>query len=207
MYAFYGYKTDGIIQTLDDGIKAGLTGVDAQPGEIKYLDISGPDGKPDGTVDSYDRVILGDPNPDFFYSFNTNVKYRQFDLSLQLYGVQGGQIWDFQKMTPSRQLQRWTPDNPSNEYPRANATRGYRASDFYLTDGSFLRIQNVTIGYNLKAETIRFIKSLRLYLSGNNLYTFTKFNKGFDPEVGENGINNGAYPRPRAVSLGLNVIF
>ena len=207
MYAFYGYKTNGIIQTLDDGIKAGLTGVDAQPGEIKYLDISGPDGKPDGTVDSYDRVILGDPNPDFFYSFNTNVKYRQFDLSLQLYGVQGGQIWDFQKMTPSRQLQRWTPDNPSNEYPRANATRGYRASDFYLTDGSFLRIQNVTVGYNLKAETIRFIKSLRLYLSGNNLYTFTKFNKGFDPEVGENGINNGAYPRPRAVSLGLNVIF
>lgn len=207
MYSFYGYKTKGIIQTLDEGIAAGLTGVDAQPGEIKYLDISGPAGKPDGVVDSYDRTIIGNPNPDFFYSFNTSVKYKQFDLSMQLYGVQGGDVWDFQKMTPSRWLQRWTPDNPSNIYPRANATRGWRASDFYLTDGSFLRIQNVTVGYNLKSDAISAIKSLRVFLSGNNLYTFTKFNKGFDPEVGEAGINNGAYPRPRSVSLGLNIIF
>lgn len=207
MYSFYGYKTKGIIQTLDEGIAAGLTGVDAQPGEIKYLDISGPAGKPDGVVDSYDRTIIGNPNPDFFYSFNTSVKYKQFDLSMQLYGVQGGDVWDFQKMTPSRWLQRWTPDNLSNIYPRANATRGWRASDFYLTDGSFLRIQNVTVGYNLKSDAISAIKSLRVFLSGNNLYTFTKFNRGFDPEVGEAGINNGAYPRPRSVSLGLNIIF
>ncbi|NIG56717.1 TonB-dependent receptor [Chitinophaga sp. Cy-1792] len=207
MYAFYGYKSAGIIQSLDEGIKAGLTGVDAQPGEIKYLDISGPDGKPDGIVDSYDRTIIGNPNPDFIYSINTNVKYKQFDLSLQLYGVHGGDVWDFQKMTPSRWLQRWTPDNPSNEYPRANATRGWRASDFYLTDGSFLRLQNVTVGYNLKTDAMKYVKSMRVYLSGNNLYTFTKFNKGFDPEVGEAGINTGAYPRPRAVSLGANVVF
>lgn len=207
MFAFYGYKTAGIIQSLDEGVKAGLTGVDAQPGEIKYLDISGPEGKPDGIVDSYDRTIIGNPNPDFIYSINTNVRYKQFDLSLQLYGVQGGDVWDFQKMTPSRWLQRWTPDNPSTEYPRANGTRGWRASDFYLTDGSFLRLQNVTLGYNLKTDAVKFVKSLRLYLSGNNLYTFTHFNKGFDPEVGESGINNGAYPRPRAVSLGANVVF
>ncbi|RAJ02368.1 TonB-linked SusC/RagA family outer membrane protein [Chitinophaga skermanii] len=207
MFVFYGYKTDGIIQTLDEGIKAGLTGVDAQPGEIKYKDISGPDGKPDGVIDSYDRTIIGNPNPDFIYSFNTNVKYKAFDLSLQLYGVQGNDVWDFQKMTPSRWLQRWTPDNPSNEYPRANATRGYRASDFYITDGSFLRIQNVTLGYNIALPSLKAVKSLRLYLSGNNLYTFSKFNKGFDPEVGEAGINGGAYPRPRSVSLGAHVIF
>ncbi|SEA87742.1 TonB-linked outer membrane protein, SusC/RagA family [Chitinophaga terrae (ex Kim and Jung 2007)] len=207
MFSFYGYKTAGIIQTLDEGIKAGLTGVDAQPGEVKYLDLSGPGGKPDGIVDSYDRTIIGNPNPDFIYSLNTNLRYRQFDLSMQLYGVQGGQVWDFQKMTASRWLQRWTPDNPSTEYPRANGTRGWRASDFYLTDGSFLRIQNITLGYNLKTDAVKFVKSLRIYLSGNNLYTFTGFNKGFDPEVGENGINNGAYPRPRAVSLGANVVF
>jgi TonB-dependent starch-binding outer membrane protein SusC len=108
-------------------------------------------------------------------------------------------------MTPSRQILRWTPDNPSDKYPRANSNRGYRASDFYITDGSFLRIQNVTLGYNAKPNLIKGISSIRIYLSGNNLYTFTKFNPGFDPEVGELGVSNGAYPRPRAFSLGFNI--
>ncbi|MXV50565.1 SusC/RagA family TonB-linked outer membrane protein [Pedobacter sp. HMF7647] len=205
MFAFYGYKSAGIIQTLEEGVAAGLTGADAQPGEIKYMDISGPDGKPDGVIDSYDRTIIGNPNPDFIYSFNTNLKFKGFDLSAQLYGVEGNDVWDFQKMTPSRQLLRWTPDNPSQEIPRANGSRGYRASDFFITDGSFLRIQNVTLGYNFKTGIIKGVKSLRLYLSGNNLYTFTKFNPGYDPELGEMGINGGAYPRPRNISIGLNL--
>lgn len=202
MYSYYGFKTNGIIQTLQEGIDAGLTGVDAQPGEIKYVDFN-----KDGVVNEDDRTIIGDPNPDFIYSFNTSVKYKQFDLTAQFYGVYGNDVWDFQKMTPSRWTQRWTPDNPTSEYPRANSARGWRASDFYITDGSFLRIQNVTVGYNVKPGLIKGIKSLRVYFSGNNLYTFTKFNPGFDPELGENGINNGAYPRPRALSLGLNVGF
>jgi TonB-linked SusC/RagA family outer membrane protein len=202
MFSYYGFLTDGIIQTLQEGIDAGLTGVDAQPGEIKYVDFN-----KDGVVNQDDRTIIGDPNPDFFYSFNTSVRYKQFDLSAQLYGVSGNDIWDFQKMTPSRWTQRWTPDNNESDYPRANSARGWRASDFYITDGSFLRIQNVTIGYNVKPGLIKGIKSLRVYFSGNNLYTFTKFNPGFDPELGENGINTGAYPRPRALSLGLNVGF
>ena len=205
MFVFYGYKTDGIIQTLDEGLAAGLTGKDAQPGEIKYLDISGPTGKSDGVVDGYDRTIIGNPNPKFIYSFNTSIRYKSFDLSGQLYGIQGNDVWDFQKMTPSRQILRWTPDNPSDKYPRANSNRGYRASDFYITDGSFLRIQNVTLGYNAKPDLIKGINSIRIFLSGNNLYTFTKFNPGFDPEVGELGVSTGAYPRPRAFSLGLNI--
>jgi TonB-linked SusC/RagA family outer membrane protein len=207
MGAFFGYKTDGIIQSLEEGIEAGLTGKDAEPGEIKYLDISGPDGVPDGVVNELDRTIIGNPNPDFIYSMNTTMRYKQFDLSAQLYGVQGNDVFDFQKMTPSRQILRWTVDNPSNEYPRANNSRGYRSSDFYITDGSFLRVQNVTLGYNLPSGTIHVIQRLRVYFSLNNLYTFTKFNTGFDPEMGENGINGGAYPRPRAFSLGLNVGF
>jgi TonB-linked SusC/RagA family outer membrane protein len=207
MYAYFGYKTDGIIQTLEEGIEAGLTGRDAEPGEIKYLDISGPDGTPDGVVNELDRTIIGNPNPDFIYSFNTTIRFKQFDLSAQLYGVKGNDVFDFQKMTPSRQILRWTLDNPSDEYPRANNSRGYRSSDFFITDGSFLRIQNVTLGYTLKPDMIKGIKSFRVYFSGNNLYTFTKFNPGFDPEVGENGINGGSYPRPRAFSLGLNIGF
>lgn len=207
MYAFYGYRTDGIIQTLEEGIEAGLIGRDAEPGEIKYMDISGPEGTPDGVVNELDRTIIGNPNPDFIYSLNTNIRYKQFDLSAQLYGVQGNDVFDFQKMTPSRQLLRWTLDNSSNEYPRANNSRGYRSSDFFITDGSFLRIQNITLGYNLPSRMIRHIQSFRVYASVNNLYTFTKFNTGFDPEMGENGINGGAYPRPRAFSLGLNIGF
>jgi TonB-linked SusC/RagA family outer membrane protein len=207
MYAFYGYKTDGIIQSLEEGIEAGLTGRDAEPGEIRYLDISGPDGTPDGVVNELDRTIIGNPNPDFIYSINSSMRYKQFDLSAQLYGVQGNDVFDFQKMTPSRQILRWTLDNPSNEYPRANNSRGYRASDFFITDGSFLRVQNVTLGYNIKQGTIKGVETLRVYLSANNLYTFTKFNTGFDPEMGENGINGGAYPRPRAFSIGLNIGF
>jgi TonB-dependent starch-binding outer membrane protein SusC len=207
MFAYYGYKSGGIIQTLKEGIDAGLTGNEALPGEIRYLDISGPDGVPDGIVDANDRTIIGNPNPDFIYSFNTSLKYKQFDLSAQLYGVYGNDVWDFNKLTPSRQILRWTPDNPSNEIPRANGTRGFKASDFFITDGSFLRIQNVTVGYNLKPNLIKGVSSIRIYFSGNNLYTFSKFNAGYDPEVGENGINTGGYPRARAYTIGLNVGF
>jgi TonB-dependent starch-binding outer membrane protein SusC len=207
MFAYYGYKTDGIIQTLEEGLEAGLTGREAEPGEIKYLDISGPDGVPDGVVDGLDRTIIGNPNPDFYFNIGTTLRYKQFDLSAQLYGVQGVDVFDLQKMTPSRQTQRWSLDNPSDEYPRANAQRGYKASDFFVEDGSFVRIQNITLGYNLKAGAIKGVSSCRVFISGNNLYTFTKFNTGFDPEMGENGINGGAYPRPRAFSLGASIGF
>lgn len=202
MYSYYGYKSAGIIQTVEEGVAAGLTGADAQPGEIKYVDLNG-----DGQIDGNDRTIIGNPNPDFIYSINTSLRYKRFDLTAQLYGVQGNDVFDFRKMSPSHQLQRWTPDNPSTEYPRANSSRGYRASDFFITDGSFLRIQNVTLGYTSKLQFVKGIKSLRVFVSGNNLYTFSKFNKGFDPEVGESGIHEGSYPKTRALSLGLNVGF
>ncbi len=208
MYSFYGYHANGIIQTLDEGLDAGLLGVEAQPGEIKYVDLSGPDGTPDRTIDpTYDRTVIGDPTPSFLYSINTDMRYKNFDLAIQLYGVYGNDVFDLQKMTPSRQMLRWTPDNPNNDYPRANNTRGYKASDFFITDGSFLRVQNITLGYNVRSGFVKGVSSIRLFCSANNLYTFTKFNPGFDPEVGEDGINWGNYPRPRAFSLGLNIGF
>ncbi len=199
IFAFYGYKTDGIIQSEEEGLAAGLTGERAQPGEIKYVDLNG-----DGVVDADDRTIIGDPHPDFIFSISSDFYYRNFDLSVMLYGSYGGDVYNLQKFsTASAQLQRWTPDNPTNDYPSLNNLRGYEASDWWIEDGSFLRIQNLTLGYTL--TDIAAMDRLRLYVNVDNLYTFTPFASGYDPEVGENGLNWGFYPRPRKWMFGINV--
>ncbi|QHS54123.1 TonB-dependent receptor [Mucilaginibacter sp. 14171R-50] len=196
---FVGYLFDGIVQ--QDGGTSPVDGTTQKAGDIKYI-AGGP--LPVGQNGKY---IIGNPNPKFTYSFNTSLKYDRFDLSAQIYGVQGNDIFNFSKFTPSAQLQRWTPDNPSNTYPSVNSTRVNYASNWYVQDGSFLRIQNVNLGYNFKPNFVKGISNLRVYFSGNNLYTFTKFNPSYDPEVGENGQFGGNYRKPRAYSLGLNVSF
>jgi TonB-linked SusC/RagA family outer membrane protein len=196
---FVGYLFNGINQT--DGNISPVDNAVQKAGDIKYL-AGGP--LPIGQNGEY---IIGNPNPKFTYSLNTSLKYNGFDLSAQVYGVQGNDIFNFAKFTPSAQLQRWTPDNPSNTYPSVNSTRVNYASSWYVQDGSFLRIQNVNLGYNFKPNLVKGITNLRIYFSGNNLYTFTKFNPSFDPEVGENGQFGGNYRKPRAYSLGLNVTF
>jgi len=196
---FVGYLFDGINQV--DGNISPVDNAVQKAGDIKYL-AGGP--LPVGQNGEY---IIGNPNPKFTYSLNTSLKYHRFDFSAQVYGVQGNDIFNFSKFTPSAQLQRWTPDNPSNVYPSVNSTRVNYASTWYVQDGSFLRIQNVNLGYNFKPNALKGISNLRVYFSGNNLYTFTKFNPSYDPEVGENGQFGGNYRKPRAYSLGLNVTF
>ncbi|MEB0248740.1 MULTISPECIES: TonB-dependent receptor [unclassified Mucilaginibacter] len=196
---FAGYHYGGIIQ--QTGGVSPVDGTVQRAGDIRYI-AGGP--LPVGQNGKY---IIGNPNPDFTYSFNTSLKYAGFDLSAQVYGVKGNDVFNFSKFTPSAQLQRWTPDNPSTTYPSVNSTRVNYASDWYVEDGSFLRIQNVNLGYTFKPNTIKGISNLRIYFSGNNLYTFTKFNPSFDPEVQENGQFDGNYRKPRAFSLGLNVSF
>jgi TonB-linked SusC/RagA family outer membrane protein len=195
---FVGYKFGGIVQ------KAGGTnpvdGTAATVGDIQY--IAGGN-IPVGTGE----YIIGDPNPKFYYGFNTSFKYDRFDLYAQFYGTYGNSVFNFSKFTPSAQLQAWTPDNPTNLYPSVNSTRVYYSSDWYVQDGSYLRIQNVNLGYTLKTNLIKGISNLHVYVSGSNLYTFTKFSPSFDPEVGENGQFNGNYRKPRQFSLGLNVSF
>ncbi|MGI4870904.1 MAG: SusC/RagA family TonB-linked outer membrane protein [Janthinobacterium lividum] len=197
---FYGYRTNGVIQNAAEGAASGLTGDMAKPGELRYVDLNG-----DGKVTEADRTIIGNPNPKFLYSFNTSLRAKGFDLSAQFYGVYGNDVFDFNKFSPSRQLQRWTPDNPTNDFPSVNSNRAYYGSDWFVTSGSFLRVQNVTLGYNFKAGLIKGVQTLRVYFSGNNLYTFSGFHTGYDPEVQENGQASGAYPRPRAMSVGVNI--
>jgi len=197
--AFYGYKTDGIIQSLQEGIKAGLTGDLAQPGEFKYVDINN-----DGVINTKDRTIIGDPNPDFTMSFQLNASYKHFDASIFLHGVFGNDVLNTKAFNqPSNEPLRWTPDNHTNKYPSLRSGRSTKFSDWWIEDGSFVRIQNVTLGYTLNFWND---KSVRFFINASDLYTFTKFD-GYDPEVGTNGIYWGGYPRLRKMTLGANFKF
>ncbi|KXX68196.1 hypothetical protein AVL50_20580 [Flammeovirga sp. SJP92] len=199
---FYGYKTDGIIQTYEEGLEAGLSGSRARPGEIKYVDVNG-----DGVVDANDRTVIGDPNPTFIYSFNSRLRYKNLDFSVLLTGVHGNQVYNNTKFDGAATLQRWTPDNPTNDYPSLNSSRAYEASDFWIEDGSFLRVQNINVGYTINSENIKWMDKLRVYTSIDNPIVFSDFQYGFDPEVGGDGIHWGNYPMPTTYSLGLNVSF
>ncbi len=199
----YGYKVDGIIQSEGEGLAAGLTGDLAQPGEFKYLDISG-----DGEFSDDDRAIIGDPNPDFIMSLSLNGRYKNFEAEIFLNGVFGNDIiyqnrWGGQANTMPL---RWTQDNPNNDYPSLRQNRKYYFSDWYVKDGSYVRIQNVSLAYNFKSEKVKWLNELKLFVNAANLYTFTKF-KGYDPEVGTNGIYWGGYPKLRRWTLGLDVTF
>ncbi len=200
---FYGYKVDGILQNSEDGLAQGLTGDFAQPGEFKYLDVN-----EDGTFDQDDRTIIGDPNPDFTMSLSLNGRIRNFDLEIFLNGVFGNDVINYTKWggQPNTAPLRWTQDNPNNDYPSLRDNRTYYFSDWWIEDGSFVRIQNASLGYNVRAEKISWLQNMRFYVSAQNLYTFSKF-AGYDPEVSTKGIYSGGYPRLRRVTVGLDITF
>ena len=203
MYVFYGYQVDGIVQSLEDGLTAGLTDSDADPGEFRYVDVDG-----SGTVDEKDRCIIGDPNPDFLASLSFDVKWKNLDASIFFNGVFGNDVINTQRFgQPSNNPLRWTPDNPNNDYPKLRDDRQTKFSDWWVEDGSFIRIQTVSLGYTIPLRrSLKFMESIRLYTNVDNLYTFTKF-KGYDPEVGANGIYSGGYPRLRKVTFGIDFNF
>ena len=204
MYVFYGYKVDGIVQTLEEGLVAGLTGKDAEPGEFKYVDYNG-----DATVDENDRVIIGDPNPDFLASLSLDVAWKNFDASIFFNGVFGNDVINTQAFgQPNNNPLRWTTDNRTNDYPRLRDDRQTRFADWWVEDGTFIRIQTVSLGYTfpLRKGGKGLLESIRLSANVDNLYTFTKF-KGYDPEVGANGIYSGGYPRLRKWTFGIDFNF
>ena len=203
MYVFYGYKVNGIVQSLEDGLTAGLTGSDAEPGEFRYVDVDG-----SGTVDENDRCIIGDPNPDFLASLSLDVKWKNLDASIFFNGVFGNDVINTQRFgQPSNNPLRWTPDNPNNDYPKLRDDRQTKFSDWWVEDGTFIRIQTVSLGYTIPLrKSLRFMDSIRLYTNVDNLFTFTKF-KGYDPEVGANGIYSGGYPRLRKWTFGIDFNF
>lgn len=202
VYVFYGYRTDGIVQTMNEGIDAGLTGDYAKPGEFKYLDLDG-----DGSITEADKCIIGDPNPDFTASLNLDFGWKNFDMSIFLNGVFGNDVLNTKRFgEASNSPLRWTIDNPTNKYPSLREGRQTKMSDWWIEDGSFLRIQNLTVGYTFNMPKQLWLSKARLYMNVQNLYTFTSF-KGYDPEVGLNGVYGGGYPRLRKWVFGIDLTF
>ncbi|PKQ64876.1 SusC/RagA family protein [Labilibaculum filiforme] len=199
---FYGRKVDGIIQTTQEGLAAGLEGKEAQPGEFKYVDIN-----EDGVVDENDRTVIGDPNPDFTASLNLQVSYKNFDLAMFFNGSFGQDIFNTKAFSePSNQPLRWTQDNTTNDYPSLREGRSLYMSDWYIQEGSYVRLQNVSLGYNIPDLGVSWFKRGRIYMNATNLFTITDFD-GYDPELGSDGIYWGGYPKLRKWTLGVELTF
>lgn len=201
MNVFYGYKVDGIIQEDED---PGFIDSDAlrdKPGELQYVDLDG-----DYEITSKDRTIIGDPNPDFTGSFNLSMRYKGFDASLFFYGVYGNDVlYNGYTFSPRVKAKRWTPDNPTEDFPRLNSSRQYWLSDYFIQDGSYLRLQNVNLGYTFDFGK-KYIKSVRVLANFDNLFTLSRFD-GYDPEVGLDGIYWGGYPKFRKYTFGVEINF
>lgn len=222
--AFYGYKMIGIYQDAAD-VAAGYK--DARIGGPKYADVSGPAGKPDGVVDTYDRTIIGNPHPDFIYSFSLNASFKKFDVVMFFNGSQGNDLYEVTRQftdfglfgggISTRLLDAWSPTNTDSKIPSPYADRkGYEmnSNSYYVVDGSFFRMRNLQIGYTFGEKILgKYIKSVRAYVSATNLFTITKYT-GMDPEVSQMsstfsapGVDSGIYPVSRQYLGGLSVTF
>ena len=213
---YYGLKTNGIFQTLeevDDHASQRALGADAVPGDFRYVDQDN-----NGIIDEKDRTYIGDPIPDITMGLNMSLDYKQFDFKAYAFASLGSDIVRnyerYGKLTnrPSYVLDRWHGPGTSNKTPRVTtaANPNTRFSDFYVEDGSFVRVQNIQLGYSLDNQFLD-IESFRLYISANNPFTFTKY-KGFDPTTSSGapiggGFDQGFYPNPRTFSLGVNIKF
>ncbi|WP_211372107.1 SusC/RagA family TonB-linked outer membrane protein [Flagellimonas olearia] len=214
--ALYGYRTQGL-----DG-----------NGNFIFEDVNGRDvngeltGQPDGQIDFDDRVQIGDPFPDFTYGLNFAGEYKKFDFSLFFQGSQGNDIFSQIKYSNyfvytgnvvTDALNAWTPANTNTNIPRAtldNRSGGNSLpSDFYIEDGSYLRLKNIQIGYSLPENILEGlnINSARLFIGAQNLFTITGYS-GYDPEVSSDaqfnrGIDFRGYPNTRTLTLGFNASF
>ncbi|SBV98018.1 conserved exported hypothetical protein [uncultured Dysgonomonas sp.] len=218
---FWGYKTAGVFQSEED-IEAwkaagnGILQADVKPGDVKYVDRD-----KNGKIDATDKTDLGNGMPDFSFGFNLGFEYKGFDFNLNANGVMGNKIVQSYRNHTNKQsnyttaiLNRWTGEGTSNKIPRVTETNiNWQFSDLYLQDGDFLRISNISIGYDFaKLINLKCISQCRLYASVQNAFTFTKYD-GMDPEIGYgtsnwvSGIDLGYYPRPRTYLFGVNLKF
>ncbi|BBD46388.1 TonB-dependent receptor plug (Precursor) [Petrimonas sp. IBARAKI] len=207
MGIFYGYISDGY----DD------------KGFEKYVDLNS-----DGVVNADDKTKIGDPNPNFIYGVNSVMNYKNFELSLFFQGSQGNDLVNVSSIDNSLNYgygsnmykevyyDHWTSENPNAKYPKITRTQKMKFSDRIVEDGSYVRLRNIQLSYNLplKAWNVNSIQGVRLYVSGQNLWTLTKYS-GWDPEVNSlggassfaQGIDHHSYPTAKSFTFGINISF
>jgi TonB-dependent starch-binding outer membrane protein SusC len=220
---FWGYETDGVFQNWKevyaDTLNGELIQPFAQPGDFRFKDNNN-----DGKIDDKDRTMIGNPNPDFFTGLNLAVDFKGFDLNIFLQGAFGQQVFYGVRRNDlsmanydTEMLKRWLGEGSTNDYPWVTLTDANgnfsKPSDFFVKDASYARVKNVQFGYTfpIRISKLWEIKSIRLYIAAQNLYTFTKY-KGFDPEIGARGtldvgIDRGVYPQSRTLMAGANINF
>jgi TonB-linked SusC/RagA family outer membrane protein len=230
---FYGFVVDGLFHSEAEINSSANQGLTVTPkgtwlGDVKYNDISGPNGKPDGVIDGYDQTFIGNPNPKFTFGLTNTFSYQNFDFSFFIQGSYGADILNFTKLMTeglynvynnqsTGVLNRYTASNPNGNLPRYNEwhKNNLLLSNRFVEDGSYARLQTVSLGYNLPERIIRKAKmsAARIYILGQNLYTLTSYS-GFDPELGSfnqnalyTNIDNGNYPNPRSITVGVNITF
>ncbi len=221
--AFYGYDVIGLFQSAEE-VKNAPTQDGAATGRLRYRDVNG-----DGKISPDDRTYLGSPVPKFSGGVALTLKYKNFDLNVYANAVTGNQIFNasrwFTDFYPSflgssksdRIKGSWTPQNTGATIPiyesASNFSTNTQSSSYYVEDGSYLRIQNLSLGYTLPANVLSRLgmQRLRIFASTNNLLTLSKY-EGLDPSVGGNadtqfGIDVGNYPITRSFNLGVNIGF
>ena len=267
LYGFYGYIVEGVYESYDDILsspraeKYPANGVfdrntTVWVGDLKFKDVSGPEGVPDGVINELDKTFIGSPLPLFTFGWTNTFTYKNFDLSIFLNGSYGNKVLNYNLMGQGfnglahmnsvwtnqqgsvRDRARLVPadgvysdgwfsnienvvvENKGTMIPRItqnDPNDNDRLSTRYIEDGSYIRIKNISLGYNLPKEVLNRInvENVRLSVNIQNLYTFTRYT-GFDPEVGAStqdssgltfGVDNGRYPSPTTVSCGLNITF
>jgi hypothetical protein len=225
--AIYGYVADGIFKDDADVASYATQPIAGQPGVIRFKDISGPEGVPDGKVDAtYDRKVIGSTTPKYYFGATITVNYVGFDFSLLLQGLGGfdKQMGSYMAFAfyNSGQIQKWQADNawteanpdPNAKYPKLTSlnmgSENVQTSSFWNKNASFLRVKNLQIGYTIPnniTQKIR-INNLRIFFSGQNLFSFNHFYTGWDPEMYQNtGDSPWFYPITSVYSFGLNVKF
>ena len=218
---FFGYKTDGIFQTMDEvnaytNSTGGLIQPDARPGFVRFVDVNG-----DGAITPDDRTNIGNGTPTWTFGLNFNAEWKGFDFNLFLQGVSGADVLDgtyrsdvYSGNYPTWMLDRWTGPGTSNKYPMLmlGDDVNWRMSDLYIHDASYCRIKNISLGYTLPQTLTKkfFVERLRFFVMAENLATWTKY-WGFDPEISSGGtslgVDRGIYPQARTYTIGFNITF
>ncbi|MEO1626396.1 MAG: TonB-dependent receptor [Bacteroidota bacterium] len=220
---YYGHQVDGIFTSLEEIAESAKQEDGTRPGDLKFKDLN-----EDGIIDDADKTIIGSPHPDFTANLINDLSWKNFDLNIFIRGVFGNEVynmlyrdlagtgaWHNQAIAVT---DAWSSKNTEGTQPRIDGNdpnQNRRVSDRFVEDGSYIRIQNITLGYNLSQKALEWlpVSKLRAYISAQNLLTFSNYS-GYDPEIGSfnqnpvlNGVDNGRFPVARSYTFGINVNF